>query len=157
MPTPVACLLNRPWTTFSLVFSGASGSRLLLSSISAPAPLAPQWFGLMPLPMNSAAKRWGYFGVAASDSAVSPPQTGIDSSHGSAIATPTPRSTVRRLSRVQAGIMNGFSRDAPIALLISLAAQQDSLQPSLIIFSVSRGGNVNSRLDFLRHGSNVQR
>ncbi len=42
--------------------SGASGWRLLLSSMSAPAPLAHQWLGLMPLPMKSAANRWGNAG-----------------------------------------------------------------------------------------------
>src|SRR5438552_14753386 len=95
MPTPVAFLLNRPVTTFSLVLNAIMGSKLLLSSMSAPAPLAHQWFGLMQLPMNSAAKRLGKVGDTLLDAA-SPPHTGRDSSHGRAMATPTPRSTVRR-------------------------------------------------------------
>src|SRR5260370_35348 len=59
MPTPVAALLNRPETTFSRERSEDRGCRLLLSSMSAPEPLAPQFLGLMPLPMNSTAKRRG--------------------------------------------------------------------------------------------------
>src|SRR5437660_12466052 len=95
MPTPVAFLLNKPVTTFSLVLNAVMGSKLLLSSMSAPAPLAHQWFGLMPLPMNSAAKRLGKAGDVPSEVA-SPPHTGSDSSQGRAMATPTPRSIVRR-------------------------------------------------------------
>src|SRR5262249_23024771 len=95
MPTPVACLLNRPETTFSLVLNGAIGWKLLLNSISAPAPSAHQWFGLMPLPMNRAANRLGNVCEVAVESG-STPHTGIDSSQGRAIATPAPRSTVRR-------------------------------------------------------------
>src|SRR3569623_1780241 len=106
MPTPVACLLNRPWITFSLVLSGASGSRLLLNSISAPAPLAHQWFGLLPLPMNSAAKR--LTGVVTGSA--SPPQTDIVSSHGRDIATPTPRSTVRRFIPEREFVMDSLRR-----------------------------------------------
>ena len=80
------------------VRSGARGWRLLLSSMSAPAPFAHQFFGLMPLPMNRAANRLG--GVAAAvPEAGSLPQTGIDSSQGRAIVTPTPLSKVRRLIR----------------------------------------------------------
>src|SRR5262245_2367654 len=95
MPTPVAFLLNRPVTTFNRVRNAARGSRLLLSSMSAPAPLAHQWFGLIPLPMNSAAKRLGKADGPPPD-AVSPPHPGRDSSQGRAMATPTPRSMVRR-------------------------------------------------------------
>src|SRR5438105_777779 len=91
MPTPVACLLNNPDTTFILDRNGAIGSRLLLSSMSEPEPFAHQFLGLTPLPMNSAANRRG---AAAAGSA---PQTGSDSSQGRAIVTPTPRSIVRRL------------------------------------------------------------
>src|SRR5205085_10475731 len=94
MPTPVAFLLNRPVTTFSRVRKGARGSRLLPRARSAPAPLAHQWLGLIPLPMNSAAKRLGKAGVPTEVG--SSPQTGRDSSQGRAIATPTPRSMVRR-------------------------------------------------------------
>ena len=78
--------------------NGASGWRLLLSSIAAPEPLAHQWSGLMPLPMNSAANRLGKSGQSRRSPA-SPPQTGIDSSQGRAIVTPAPRSNVRRLIR----------------------------------------------------------
>src|SRR6185503_10418797 len=91
MPTPTAGLLNSPLMTFSFLRNGASGSSVLLNSISAPAPLAHQCLLLMPLPMNSAAKRFG--GVFAAGSA---PQTGTDSSQGKAIVTPTPRRKVRR-------------------------------------------------------------
>src|SRR6267143_63290 len=88
MPTPVAALLNSPETTLSFDRYGVIGSRLLLSSISAPEPLAHQFLGLMPLPMNSAPKR---LGCAALGSAAA-----IASSHGSATVTPRPRSRVRR-------------------------------------------------------------
>src|SRR5262249_27158674 len=86
--------------------NGASGSRLLLSSMSAPAPLAHQWFGLTPLPMNSAAKRLGKAGGAPPPAAGSSPQTGRDSSQGRARATPAPRSRVRRSMRGLAGLMD---------------------------------------------------
>src|SRR3982075_3444454 len=102
MPTPVACLLNRPETTFSFVLSGAMGCRLLLSSMPSPVPFAHQWFGLIPLPMNSAAKRLG------DDCGVSPAHAGRDSSQGRPIATPTPRSTVRRLIRETWALMGVF-------------------------------------------------
>src|ERR1700733_3004096 len=81
MPTPVACLLNSPETTFSFVLNGASGWRLLLSSIVWPEPFAHQLFGLIPLPMNRAAKRLGNPDAPSTDED-SPPQTGIDSSQG---------------------------------------------------------------------------
>ena len=48
MPTPVACLLNRPLMTLSLAFSGASGSRLWPSSIVRAGALGPPVVGLMP-------------------------------------------------------------------------------------------------------------
>src|SRR5206468_3779901 len=95
MPTPVACLLKRPVTKFIRVFNGAIGSRLLPSSISAPEPFAHQCLELIPLPMNNAAKRLGN-GPGVPSFAGSAPQTEIDSSHGRAIATPTPRRNVRR-------------------------------------------------------------
>src|SRR5262245_48738894 len=94
MPTPVASLLNRPEMTLNLGRSAARGSRLRLKVISAPAPLADQCGGEMPLPMNKTAKRLGA-AVAAGD--VWPPQNGTDSSHGKAIVAPTPLSNVRRL------------------------------------------------------------
>src|SRR5262245_4176360 len=94
MPTPVADLLNKPLMTLSRARNGLSGSRLLESSISAPLPFALQFLGLMPLPMNSAANRFG-------GSAFSAPRapSGNASSHGSATVTPTPRRTVRREGR----------------------------------------------------------
>src|SRR5580704_6011677 len=83
MPTPVACLLNKPEMTFKRGRSEAKGSRLLLNCMSAPDPLAHQFGGLMPLPMNRAANRLGdgEVGVPGADSL---PQTDIDSSHGRA-------------------------------------------------------------------------
>src|SRR5207248_4183811 len=95
MPTPVAFLLNRPVMKFILVLSGAIGSRLLPSSMSAPEPRAHQWSELMPQAMNSAANRLGA-AAGASPSIVGAPQTGSDSSHGRAIVTPAPRRNVRR-------------------------------------------------------------
>src|SRR5213078_3789408 len=87
MPTPVAFLLNRPVTKFILALRGSIGSRLLPSSIVAPAPLAHQWSALMPQAMNRAAKRFGH-GAGASPAIGAAPQTGTDSSHGRAIVTP---------------------------------------------------------------------
>src|SRR5690242_6562494 len=95
MPTPVAALLNNPEMTFNRGRSEDSGSRLLLKCMSGPEPLAHQWGGLMPLPINRAANRLG--GVEEAPAADSLPQTGSDSSQGSAIVTPTPFSKVRRL------------------------------------------------------------
>ena len=97
MPTPVAALLNRPEMTFNRGRSEDKGSRLLLSSMSAPEPFAAQCLGLMPLPMNSAANRLGA-GEPAVAAAERVPQTGTDSSHGRAIVTPRPFNSVRRLS-----------------------------------------------------------
>src|SRR5262245_26400277 len=94
MPTPVACLLNRPEMTLSRGRNSDRGSRLLLSSMSEPDPLAHQCLGLMPLPMNRAAKRWGGEEVADDDLL---PQTGSDSSQGRAMVTPTPVRKVRRV------------------------------------------------------------
>src|SRR5262245_43136549 len=96
MPTPVACLLKRPEMTFSLGRSGRSGSRLLPSVMSAPEPLADQFGGLIPLPMNSAAKRLGC--AVAAVEADCPRPNGIASSHGRAIETPTPWRSVRRVN-----------------------------------------------------------
>src|SRR5258708_38472304 len=102
MPTPVACLLNSPETTLSRGRSDANGSRLLLSSMSAPEPLAHQFLGLMPLPMNRAAKRWGYTVAAPAGSPLKPD---IDSSHGRAMVTPRPFSRVRRLIPLERGFV----------------------------------------------------
>src|SRR5262249_7319101 len=97
IPTPVACLLNNPETTFNRGRSEANGWRLLLSCMSAPEPFAPQFFGLIPLPMNSAAKRLGCTAGEVREVDSLPP-TGTDSSHGRPIVTPTPVRKVRRLS-----------------------------------------------------------
>src|SRR5947209_14682552 len=96
MPTPVACLLNKPMITFSRGRSADNGSRLLLSCMSAPEPLAHQFLGLMPLPMNRAANRCG---CAEGDvrETVSLPQPESDSSQGRPIVKPTPFSKVRRV------------------------------------------------------------
>src|SRR5947208_147379 len=95
MPTPVAALLNSPVMTLSLGLRSLSGSRLLLNSISAPDPFAHQWFGLMPLPMKSAANRRG--GTEAALEEESLLQTGNDSSQGRAMVTPRPWSAARRV------------------------------------------------------------
>src|SRR5262245_207599 len=96
MPTPVACLLNSPETTLSRGRREANGSRLLLSSMSAPDPLADQFFGLIPLPMKRAANRGG---DAAGEGRDTPslPQPERDSNQGRPIVTPTPVRKVRRL------------------------------------------------------------
>src|SRR3954471_5476296 len=89
MPMPTAGLLKSPLITLIFFLTGSSGSRLLLSFISAPAPLDHQWFPLMPLPMKTTPKRLGGGAAVA-------PQTETDSSHGSAIVTPAPRRKTRR-------------------------------------------------------------
>src|SRR5579871_1250564 len=111
MPTPVAFLLNRPVRTFSLDLKPARGSRLLLRAMSGPVPLAHQWFGLTPLPMKSVANRLGNAGTLLV--AASLPHTGMDSSQGRAMATPTPRRTVRRSMRESVGFMDGSSLSFP--------------------------------------------
>jgi len=82
--------------TFSRGRSEDRGSRLLLNSMSAPVPFAHQFLGLMPLPMNRAANRLGGEEAAAPE-VDSLPSSGIASSHGMAIVTPTPLSNARRL------------------------------------------------------------
>src|SRR6516162_4304133 len=94
IPTPVACLLNSPETTFNRGRKGDRGSRLLLSSMSAPDPLAHQCLGLTPLPMNRAANRCGGAELDGDDSL---PPSGSDSSQGRPIVKPMPLSRVRRL------------------------------------------------------------
>src|SRR5690348_17332306 len=69
MPTPVACLLNRPLTTLIFDRSGVNGSRQRPSSIDSPEPLAHHWSGLTPQPMNSAANRLGAAEAEAVDAA----------------------------------------------------------------------------------------
>ncbi len=81
--------------TFIFVLSGAIGSRLLPSSISAPAPLAHQWLPLMPLPMNSTPNRLGNSPAMAPAEEVAP-HAESDSKYGNAIVTPTPCKNVRR-------------------------------------------------------------
>src|SRR4051794_32810691 len=108
MPTPVAALLNRPETTFKRERNGASGSRLLLNCMSAPAPFAHQCSGLTPLPMNRTAKRCGGSVVEVE----SLPQTGSDSSQGRAIVTPRPRRRVRRLMDKLRGFIDRDSKGA---------------------------------------------
>src|SRR5262245_36584860 len=84
---------------FIFDFSGVIGSRLFPNSISVPDLLAHQCFELMPFPMKTAAKRFGN-GPVGSFEIEGAPQTGMDSSHGNAIATPAPRRNLRRESRV---------------------------------------------------------
>src|SRR5262245_55438328 len=105
MPTPVACLLKSPLMTLSLFLNGAMGSRVWLNSISDPAPFAHQRLGLIPFPIKRAAKRLGKASGAPPATGPSP-HTGIDSSHGSAMATPTPRRTVRREMRGELDTIN---------------------------------------------------
>src|SRR5487761_1444079 len=58
-------------------------------------------------PLSGAAKRRG--GAAPSGDERSSPQAESDSSHGSDMATPAPRRTVRRESRKRWAVMGGFS------------------------------------------------
>src|SRR5687767_12229263 len=89
--------------TFFLI--GSSGDRLRLSFMSSPDPVAPQWFSLMPLPMKSTAKRFGNGEDVAANA-------DIDSSHGNAMVTPAPRSTVRRDSFISVSfLLNRRSED----------------------------------------------
>ena len=69
---------------------------------TSPAPLAHQFVGLTPQPMNSAANRFGQ-GAGTSPAIAAAPQTGTDSSQGRAIVTPTPRRNVRRDAWLPAG------------------------------------------------------
>src|SRR5215472_18801640 len=78
--------------TLILCLIGSRGSSVLLSFISAPEPPEPQWSSFTPLPMNSTAKRLGRTGAALSANPESEP------SHGRAMVTPAPRSTVRRVT-----------------------------------------------------------
>ena len=92
--------------TLIFALSGSSGCSDWLSSIAAPLPLAHQWSGLMPLPMNTTAKRLGApatsLARAAAAIAAVDPKPASDSSHGSAIVTPTPWRTVRRGTALRA-------------------------------------------------------
>src|SRR5215475_8841639 len=93
MPWPVARLLKRPWMTLIFFLSGSSGLSVWPSFISSPEPSAPQWSSLTPLPRKTTPKRFGN-AVAPGDALAAK-----DSSHGSAIVTPAPRSTARREMR----------------------------------------------------------
>ena len=99
---------------FILALSFSIGSSVLPSCMSAPEPLAHQCLALMPSAMNKTAQPLGdriggaggfAGGCAAEESA---PQTGIDSSQGSAIATPAPRRIVRRESRSRSAALRSF-------------------------------------------------
>src|SRR5688572_10957341 len=109
MPCPTAGWLNRPLMTLIFRFSGSRGARLFDSFIPSPLPLAHQWLPLMPLPMKRTAKRLGRPAAVTAPVAAAAlvvvdvvvvaavaPHTGIDSSHGSAMVTPTPWRKVRR-------------------------------------------------------------
>src|SRR3954471_22151255 len=96
MPCPVAALLNRPSMTLIFALSGSNGARDSLSSIPAPDPFAHQRPGLMPVPMNSTAKRWGGAALVAAEADELRPKPASDSSHGRPIVTPAPRRTVLR-------------------------------------------------------------
>src|SRR5579871_1672644 len=95
IPTPVEGLLKSPLMTLRRVLSGSSGCRLLLSSMLAPSPFAHQLLGLMPVPINWTTKRLGG-ALGACGASAAAPQTGTDSSHGSAMTTPAPRRNIRR-------------------------------------------------------------
>src|SRR2546422_3417198 len=89
---------------FILVFNGAIGCKLGPNSISAPEFLAHQCRELIPFPMNRAAKRLGN-GPGAPPTAGAVPHTGMDSSQGRAIATPTPRrNALREVRRTTAAM-----------------------------------------------------
>src|SRR3954470_4031032 len=104
----VVCVMNNTEITISRGRGEDKGSRLLLSSMSAPEPFAHQFLGLMPLPMNRAANRLGCVDCApVTDSAL---PKGSDSSQGNAIVTPTPRSRVRRLMQLDGGFMASIPR-----------------------------------------------
>src|SRR6266702_1771291 len=100
--------------TFKRGRSGFNGSRLLLNSMSAPEPFAHQFLGLMPLPMNRAARRWGGVEAGVPEAALVP-QTGIDSSQGRAMLTPTPVRKVRREIVCECG----FLMAVPVLLHLS--------------------------------------
>jgi hypothetical protein len=92
-----ASALKRPRT--NNVFSRKSfiGVSTLPSVMPAPSPCAHHSLLWKPLPENSAAKRTGASLPAFDGRAVSP-QTRIDSIHGSAMVTPTPRKNALRLN-----------------------------------------------------------
>src|SRR6187549_3633292 len=95
MPTLVAAALNNPSMKFRRSLNGTSGSSEGPSSIAAPEPRAHQVSGLIPLAMNTTARRRGK-AVAVPACVLVAPQTGIDSIHGRSIVTPAPRRNVRR-------------------------------------------------------------
>src|SRR4051812_4052478 len=111
MPFPVAFLLNRPWMTLTLPLIGSSGFSDLLSSKVEPEPFAHQCSGLMPVPMNRTPKRFGARGKPVSAARAVAPKPESDSSHGSAIVTPTPRKKVRReMARAREFAFGVFTR-----------------------------------------------
>ena len=120
--------------TLSFGRNAASGSRLLLNSISAPDPRADQWLGLMPLPMNRAAKRLGG-AVADVPESAEFPKRGIDSSQGRAMETPAPRSNVRRVNFCSLGFMISILR--PKTLQIVDEVKMGITSPKLLS---TRGG-----------------
>src|SRR5262249_10335703 len=86
---------------------GVRGASTLPSSMRSPSPRAHHSRLWKPLPENSAAKRTGAsLALAAFGSS---PQTGSDSSHGSATVTPTPRRKVRRESWCEFIVLSSMS------------------------------------------------
>ena len=95
MPTPVACLLNRPWMTLILGFSGSSGSRRL-----AELHVGARAFGAPVIRVDAVAHEQD--GEPLREGAGARwrrAKAGSDSSQGRAIVTPAPRRTVRREMR----------------------------------------------------------
>src|SRR5688572_26355618 len=105
MPTPTAAWLKRPLMKLILVLTPSSGDSVSPSSIAAPLPVAVQYFGVTPLPMKSTASRLGGATGVLVLAIGSAPQTGKDSSHGSAITTPAPRRKRRRVNCSDLGFM----------------------------------------------------
>src|SRR5947209_17253321 len=96
MPPISASWLYRPRSKVSFSRNGASGSSTLPSSIAAPSPFAHHSLLWNPLPENSTASRTGGSDPPRADDVGSSPHTGTDSSHGSAIDTPSPYRNARR-------------------------------------------------------------
>src|SRR5690242_12684672 len=102
----------------------------------APRPRAHQCAPLMPLPMNSTASRFGRRRAASLPRAAA---SGSDSSHGSASATPTPRSILRL--EIMVAFDSASARDASDSRLReklhahgrrSARENAGRLQPSLV-------------------------
>src|SRR5690349_20767827 len=110
--------------TLTLALMGSSGWRVLPRTIAAPLPVEVQEGGLMPLPMNTTAKRFGNapapgIAAAAPAAAGASPNTDMDSSHGRAMVTPTPRRKVRRLK--PRGFAGRGTLSWPIKICLSLS------------------------------------